>query len=397
MGYKQCGHEVVVLNHGRDGPRRKILESAEIRVETILSIRREALDDLNLGGFDVVHIHREGRRNDRETALLDWAARHSRLIVETNVFFARDYSVGEKYIDLHFHLAEINQARWLKRGGAGASAVIPYPVDPMDFPIPLNEDVLRFRRSLGIPDEGFVFGRIGQPAAGKWDPIIISAFSKVAGRESENYLLLVGPSPEIVAQVSALDESVRRRIEVLDVIDSPEKLGICYAAMNCFLHAARQGESFGYVLAEALLHGVPVITVSRPHRDNAQTEVVRHGIDGLVVRSRSGVLQAMRSIMRNEDLRTKIQNEGRMGVVERFGTEAVCGKALNIFESILQWDVSPVCMVGKIQYDTIGVGDASLRELMLARFYDIGWVDFCIEGLRYRGRAIRNNLMGLRK
>jgi hypothetical protein len=40
------------------------------------------------------------------------------------------------------------------------------------------------------------------------------------------------------------------------------------------------GESFGFVLAEALLCGCPVVTLSTPFKDNAQFEVVGDKIGG---------------------------------------------------------------------------------------------------------------------
>ena len=44
--------------------------------------------------------------------------------------------------------------------------------------------------------------------------------------------------------------------------------------MDGFLHVSRIGESFGMVLCEAMLCGVPVVTLSTPLKDNSQLEVV---------------------------------------------------------------------------------------------------------------------------
>ena len=43
-----------------------------------------------------------------------------------------------------------------------------------------------------------------------------------------------------------------------------KELSNCYSAIDIFVHAANQGESFGMVLAEAQLCQTPIITLSTP-------------------------------------------------------------------------------------------------------------------------------------
>ena len=395
IGYKKRGHDVVVLNHGKDGIRRRNLQDAGCQVQKVNIVTNETLVRLDLGSFDVVHIHREGRKNERENVILEWARRSAKIIVETNVFFAIDYSLGYSLIDLHFQLSEINRQHWLKRGGNKLTAVIPNPVDHGEFPICGFDEVKQFRLIHNIPANAFVFGRIGQPAPGKWDPIIVRAFSKLATENPNVYLLLVGPSKDVRLEVFRLRNDVRHRVVILETLDDPKQLGICYSCMDCFAHAARQGESFGYVLTEALLYGVPVITLSRPHRDNAQTEVIRHNLDGLVVRSRGAMLEAMKQIMIADTLRETVKLFGRKGILDRFGMDVVCGRALNIFERLLsgQTDTTgnftPIVNVG---YEVEGMGRSARFELLLAYFYDCPFINYCRENLLMMRRKIRQFL-----
>jgi glycosyltransferase involved in cell wall biosynthesis len=395
IGYKKRGHDVVVLNHGRDGVRRRNLEAAGCKVYTIDKLADGGLEKLNLGGFDVVHIHREGRKNQRENDVLSWARRSAKIIAETNVFFAIDYSVGSSMIDIHFQLAEINFLHWQRRGGKNLSTVVPNPVDADEFPLRSFEDVKKFRGFHKIPGDAFIFGRIGQPIPGKWDPIIVRAFDKLAAMNSNVYLLLVGPSDDSRREVERLPIYARQRILMLDTIDDPSRLGICYQSMDCFLHAARQGESFGYVLTEALLYGVPVITLSRPHRDNAQTEVIRHNLDGFVVRSRKGMLEAMKQIMKDEPLRENVRLFGRKGVVERFGMDAICAKSLSIFDRLLASQSTEIA-IPKLRlnnrYEVEGIGQSSRIELLLARFYDFPPINFYREMFLTMRRKARQYL-----
>lgn len=395
IGYKKWEHDIVVLNHGGDGNRRKNIESVGCQVHTVSHVCQDYLEQLDLGFFDVVHIHREGRKNERENLLLAWARGLAKIIVETNVFFAIDYSVGDTLIDVHFQLAEINRRHWLRRGGDKPTAVIPNPVDAEEFPLCSSEEVKCFRQVHQIPENAFVFGRIGQPIPGKWDPFVVRAFERLAAENPHVYLLLVGASADVRHAAFRLAKDVAQRVVLLDMLEDPRQLGACYSAMDCFLHAARQGESFGYVLTEALLYGVPVVTLSRPHRDNAQTEVIRHNVDGLVVRSRAGILQTMRQIMTDGALREKVRLSGRIGVVERFGTNVVCSQALAIFDQLLraspgEYVVSPSNL--KIDYEVVGIGRSSRLELWLARFYDYPWVNYCREHMLALRRTVRQHL-----
>lgn len=192
IGYRRHGQDVTVLNHGRVGPREAPLMDAGIRVVNLADQFAGALKSLDAERFDVVHIHREGRRNDRETDLLRWARPRARLIAETNVFFARDYGEASHWIDLHLQLAAINQLKWLRRGGEGLSAVVPNPVDADDYPLPRPEAIQAFRTAHRISIGDFVFGRVGQPLMGKWDPCIVPAFAALAVRHPQIHLLLVG-------------------------------------------------------------------------------------------------------------------------------------------------------------------------------------------------------------
>jgi hypothetical protein len=99
--------------------------------------------------------------------------------------------------------------------------------------------------------------------------------------------------------------------------------------MDVFLHASQIGESFGMVLAESLLCGVPVITLATPHRDNSQLEVVGHESGGLIVASVLGMIEAMHCL---EDplVRRRYAEQGAAEIVRRFGPEALMPAAVDI-------------------------------------------------------------------
>jgi glycosyltransferase involved in cell wall biosynthesis len=198
----------------------------------------------------------------------------------------------------------VNGSRGLKDRAAGV--VIPYSVDCTSFAPSSEEQKLSFRSELGIPVDAFVYGRVGQPVEVKWSPLLLRSFCEVAERYADAHLVLVGLPPELQRQFKLLPEKVRARVHQLPIVNTDVELQRYYGTMDVFVHAADKGESFGMVLCEAMLCGLPVITLSRPLRDNSQIEVVRNGEAGIVVSDQCGFTAAMNALHEDATLRENI-------------------------------------------------------------------------------------------
>ena len=105
--------------------------------------------------------------------------------------------------------------------------------------------------------------------------------------------------------------------------------------MDGFLHLSRIGESFGMVLCEAMLCGVPVVTLSTPLKDNSQLEVVGHGVGGLVALTPEAVPDAMAALIADAELRARVLAGGADWVRGRFGVERVSREAMAIYAGLL--------------------------------------------------------------
>jgi hypothetical protein len=120
---------------------------------------------------------------------------------------------------------------------------------------------------------------------------------------------------------------------LVDFMNDDSALSGIYGSMDVFLHAARIGESFGMVLAEALLCGVPVISLSTPDKDNSQIEVVGHETGGLVVANVAGMLEAMHRL-EDPGLRRRYADLGASEIVKRFSAEALIPCAIDIAQLV---------------------------------------------------------------
>lgn len=214
--------------------------------------------------------------------------------------------------------------------------VLPLPVDPDGYT--RNPEAGRsFRRRFGIPESAVVVGRVGQPLLYKWSPKVVDAFEDVAAANPDVWLLLKGVPEEVIARA----RKSRAWDRVVIIHELPEHdMPACYAAMDVMAHFADQGEAFGYVLAEAMLCEVPIVTVSTPWGDNSQGEVVGHGVGGLVATTYSGFVRALWELVTDQSARERFGRKGRERVISSYSATDVARKSVT-FTSNSERLISP--------------------------------------------------------
>ena len=316
------GHDVAVLVHSGDGPRRRQLEEAGIPVLGGRDGLAVGLEEARRFAPAVVHIHRPGMANPKEGALLRQLAANA-AILETNVFGRVDYSGDAELIDVHLQISRYGLWRWRRwLGSRRASTLgvwVPYPVAPEAFRPLEGPEWMAARARLGVPPDAFLCGHVGY----KLSRFVIDAFARVASRDGGAWLVCLPLPPPFDELVRQLPDGIRRRVVVLPESGSDEDLRAVYGALDCLVHGAIIGESFGLVLAEAMLCGVPVVTASRPHRDNSQLELVGHLEGGVVTATAQGLAEGLELLRSDSDLRHRLGQAGRASVLARFHPNAV--------------------------------------------------------------------------
>ncbi|MDZ7736209.1 MAG: glycosyltransferase [Gammaproteobacteria bacterium] len=104
---------------------------------------------------------------------------------------------------------------------------------------------------------------------------------------------------------------------------------IGYSSLDVFVHAARQGESFGMVLVESMLCETPVITLATPYADNSQVEVVGHEQGGLVTNNKNQFIKAMEKLFFDHNKRKYYAMAGRKRALENYSFQAVA-ESINV-------------------------------------------------------------------
>ncbi|MEM8556457.1 MAG: glycosyltransferase family 4 protein [Bacteroidota bacterium] len=386
LGYARAGYHVAVFGYDGGGPRSLTLKQHGIKVFELDRHTPEAYERIEKWNPDLIHIHRTGypdKATGEVISRLKKPKGRNRPVLETNVFARADHTPAGKLIDVHLHLSEWCLWKWSKwaRGmrPSPLGVVIPYAVDPTHF-FHDPEGRRSFRQAHDIPEHAIVFGRVGQRSVWKWSTAMFDAFEQAASTHSTIYLVVVGLPEELRSRMNALPASIRERVREVGYLDGDDKLRACYSSFDAFLHTAEIGESFGMVLAEAMLCACPVITQSRPLRDNSQLEVVQHGIGGLVAANTEGLVGSMNQFIEDGALRRSMGQAGAQSIRERFALPVVMKNLTRIVE-VIRGAASSPSLRQQLELDPMltttvpdsrikqllshALGDSSLRESLL--------------------------------
>jgi glycosyltransferase involved in cell wall biosynthesis len=279
FGYFDIGYDSRLLFTSHDGVRRQYLEKKGISVYNVID--KHSQTELEHWKPDLVHIHSHGLTTEVFSKLKKLFP--SAKFIETNVFSIP--SPWNNEIDISFQLSSWCLWRYKNhwRYAGENIAVAANPIICNDFIQSESEKQIKsksVRYNHGIPENAFVLGRIGQPNIGNWSTWIIDIFESLHKSKFAPYLLLISPPHELIERASNSD--YRNYIIIVETVYNDKNLKSYYSAINLFLHIANIGESFGYVNAESILSGVPVLTMATPWFGNSQIEVVHNEICGYV-------------------------------------------------------------------------------------------------------------------
>ena len=211
------------------------------------------------------------------------------------------------------------------RGFDGPVSIIPFGVNTRVFaPSPKTESA----------NDALTIGFVGRMLPGKGLNVLANALSHIASLNWK--LLLVGDGPERaafeakLATYQLLDRS--RFTGAVSYQEIPE----LFHQMDLFIMPTRTTgrirEQFGRVLVEAMASGVPVVGTTC----GAIPDVM--GSAGLVVTENDAqaLAGAIRQLLTNADLRTRLAISGRQHVEQNYSWELVARKTYDLFQQVLR-------------------------------------------------------------
>lgn len=203
----------------------------------------------------IIHFNR-GDEQDFYTQQID-AIDRKFILVEHSIFGKK---AAENYLQRLDRVLLISQ--WLKDKYAWTSPnaqVLYYPTQK-----PKHQQNLR--SDLQIPEKAFVIGRISRPNLDN-GLFVREVFQQL--QADDTYLLWLAPPPEARAVADQFKNMI-----LLDPTTDENRLSAFYNSLDVLLHYRIEGETFGLNIAEAMIHGKPVIS-HHSFMDNAQVELLQ--------------------------------------------------------------------------------------------------------------------------
>jgi len=185
----------------------------------------------------------------------------------------------------------------------------------------INQETLRsapgdannLRREFDLPSKGFVYVNVGRLAPQKGQRFLLEAFRVVAQDHDDVFLAFVGDGP--------LRDELQTLAEELGIIDrvrflgSRQDIGACLEMGDAFVFPS-SFEGLPLAPIEAMLKGLPCIAT----RIGPIEEFVTNRENGILVThgSVTELVDAMREIYADPELRTRIAARARQLAFERF-------------------------------------------------------------------------------
>ena len=176
---------------------------------------------------------------------------HTKHFVSTSVFGNQDDTIDiSKVIYVSKHVQHMAGKTGIPEKG------VYYPDHSVvRNPIEAPYSTENLREELGIPDDAFVFGRIGRDDASIYENINIRAYAEV--ERDDVFLVLVAPSRECRSDVGRFGIKNAKYIErTTDEV----RLSKFFRTIDVLAHARKDGECNSAAIFEAAAHRVPLIS-----------------------------------------------------------------------------------------------------------------------------------------
>ena len=297
-----------VVSWSESGPRAAELEAAGIPV----SCAHGDLEKLSafLSGADVVHLLRHGKAEPQPVAACRKA--NIEVLIDGNMFGAVDRSADEPLFACHLFVSQTCLLRYRNWVGSPPGFEDRHRVSylPIDMPrlrsLAIDRRVAKER--LGIDPDAPVVGRFGRAADLKWRDLLVDMIPHLVALVPDVQLLYVGMTP--TTQRRAGRRGVLEHLHSHPVVADEARLAALYSACDVVVNAAAIGESLGLATAEAMALAIPVVTCSTPWADNAQVEIVDHGVTGWIANHPRPFAEAVADLLLDPSRRSAFGSAG---------------------------------------------------------------------------------------
>ena len=218
------------------------------------------------------------------------------------------------------HPSEWQRTEWIKKGGSfEKSSVIATPAEP-------PASCKNLRRILKIPTNSIVAGFHQRVDDNTFSTIPLQAFSQL--NNSNWHFVIMGGSNKYQEQASKLK---LKNIHFIDHSGNSIQISKFLNSLDIFSHGRKDGETFGTVLAEAMMHGLPCLSHWSPIA-NAQPETM--GPAGLFALNSKDYTNKLKLLFSNSSLRNKLASKAKPHAQEYYSLQNCVQQLANIYYKI---------------------------------------------------------------
>jgi len=211
--------------------------------------------------------------------------------------------------------------RWVKKGGdARRSSIIPIPTFS-----PRSCENLRKR--LHIPQQALVFGMHQRADANIYSPIPLKAFSDLKHKNA--YFLIMGGSHLYQKQARALN---LKNVFFVQHSGDERDISLFLNTLDVYAHGRKDGETFGAVIAEAMMHGLPCIS---HYTDNSNAQVETIGNAGFCALNTKEYTRYMERML-SSNLRRKLSSLALSKAHQSYSLQAAVEQLADIYNILIQ-------------------------------------------------------------
>lgn len=189
----------------------------------------------------------------------------------------------------------------------------------------------QLRSELGIKPDDFVFVFVGRLVGDKGINELVAAFRAISSKHENIKLLLVGPFESHLdpLQSQTLNE-IESNSNIISVGFQPDVKP--YFAISSVLVFPSYREGFPNVVMQAGAMGLPCAVSNI----NGCNEIIVEGENGIIfpVKNTEAVFEAMQKLITNKELMSKLSQNAREMIVNRYEQQKVWEAILNEYQSL---------------------------------------------------------------
>jgi glycosyltransferase involved in cell wall biosynthesis len=323
IGLKSIGSAPVIFYSKNSIPSRTPDQDAELPLLNILSLYKgdfdlhqiEGVEDFNKFGLDILHTHQSGDAHWLLPGLENLERGFK--IVETNFH-------GFQQTPADFRIFPSKSLmRWRRIRPSEDNQVIPNAILK-----PLSND--SYREDLGISPDTIVLGRLARADNSVFSANLLKTYQSIRGL-GKVALVWVGASRQ---SRSISNDLGIKDVFWVDPVKEPESVSKWMNTFDIFCHFNKLGETFGNSVAEAMMHGLPIVslagTILYPQ---AQGEVL--GQDSRIFYSRFSANRALARLIDQPFARQRLGDANKARAIQFFSPEAVAHQVTAIYERLL--------------------------------------------------------------